>query len=110
MDLESSDLFLELIDPFLERAQGEFSNMLAGRWALLGSRVEFLQLLELPPGVFQLASILNGHGTISTMPLGTMFRSVAKVRSVNCWKATASTNSLLMNGSPARSSASAAAL
>jgi hypothetical protein len=52
MGLESSDLFLELIDSFLERARGEFSNMLARRRALLGSQIEFFQVLELPPGVF----------------------------------------------------------
>src|SRR5262249_2846293 len=109
MGLESNDLFFELIDPFLERAQGEFLNMLAGRRTLLGSRVKVFQLAELHPSVFQLASILNGHGTISTIPLGTRFRSEANVRSVNCWKATASTSSMLMNGSPASSSASAAA-
>src|SRR5215475_9652721 len=105
MGFKSSDLFLELIDPFLERAQGEFLNMLVSRCALLGLHVELLQLLELLPGVFQLASILNAHGTISTMPLGTLFRSVAKVRSVNCWKATASTNCMLMNGRQSRRSA-----
>jgi hypothetical protein len=33
--LEARDLFLELIDPFLERAHSEFPNMLAGIGPLL---------------------------------------------------------------------------
>jgi len=40
MGLEARDFFLELIDPFLERPQGEFSNMLARGWTLLGLQVE----------------------------------------------------------------------
>jgi hypothetical protein len=89
-----------LIDPFLERAQSELPNVIAGSGALLGFDVELLQFLQFQPRVLKLTPIVDGRGTISTIPFGTMLRSVATVRSVNCSKARGSTNSMLMTDPP----------
>src|SRR6266851_884762 len=106
--LEPSHLFLELIDPFLERSQGQFADVLARHGASLDRGVKLFQFLKFLASVFQLVPVFNAHGETSTIPLGTKFRSVAKVFSVNCSKAAVSTSSRLMNGKPARSSISAA--
>jgi hypothetical protein len=72
--LEPSDLFLELIDSFLERAQRKFSYVVAGSRSLLRVNVELLQLLEFQSRVFKLTPILDAHGTTSTIPFGTRLR------------------------------------
>src|SRR5712692_5882595 len=65
--LEPTDLLLELIDPFLERAHSQFSDMLTRRRALPDLRVELFQLLELLPCVLQLVRVFNRHGITSTV-------------------------------------------
>jgi hypothetical protein len=96
--LAPCDLFLELIDPFLQRAQSEFPHMLAGSRALLRFEVKLLQFLQFQPRGLKLMPTVDGHGTTPTIPFGTRLRSVANVRSVNCWKARGSTSSMLIKG------------
>jgi hypothetical protein len=95
---KSSDFLLELIDPLLERTQGQFSNVLLGRRRLLGFCAKLLKFQEFCASVLQLASVFDGHGTTSTIPFGTKSTSVAKVLSVNCRKPSKSTSSRLING------------
>jgi hypothetical protein len=64
---EPRNLFLELIDPFPERAKCEFPNMLAGGSILLGFDVELFQFLEFQTGVLKLILIVDAHEMTSTM-------------------------------------------
>jgi len=72
--LEPCDLFPELIDPFLERAKSEFTNMLAGSEAFLRLKVKLLQFLQFQPRVLKLMPTVDGHGTTST-PRGSSARA-----------------------------------
>lgn len=59
--LEPRDLFFELIDSFLERAQSQFTNVRVRRRTVQLSRVELFQFLEFLPLVLQLAPVFNAH-------------------------------------------------
>jgi hypothetical protein len=62
MGFEPSDFLLELIDPFLEGAQRQASDMFIGRRCLLGFAVQLLQFLEFTLCVLQLAPAFDAHG------------------------------------------------
>jgi hypothetical protein len=57
--LELCDLFLELIDPFLERAQSQFPKMVAGGGPFLRFEVEFLHFLPFQPRVLKLVPAVD---------------------------------------------------
>src|SRR5207237_6022773 len=98
--LAAHDIFLQLVDQPLERAQFQVADVLAFVRVALRLFVALLQQAQLAAGVGQFLTISRAHSITSIMPLGASNRSVAKYFSTSVLNRLGPAKSISTTGRP----------